>query len=60
MKASILIAGIALLPSLTHANEIPAIDEASNTMNMAALQNLSQQRRKIMTEPMLIPFSHYR
>lgn len=43
MKTSIIIASIALLPSLTHANEIPAIDTASNTMNVAALQNLSQQ-----------------
>ena len=43
MKTSIFIAGIALLSGLTHANEIPAIDAASNTMNISALQNLSQQ-----------------
>ncbi|MEC4726842.1 hypothetical protein HWQ46_14910 [Shewanella sp. D64] len=43
MKLTTLIATMALISGLTHANEIPAIDAASNTMNLEALHNLSQQ-----------------
>ncbi len=43
MKLTILITTMALVSGLTHANEIPAIDAASNTMNLTALHKLSQQ-----------------
>lgn len=43
MKIPTFIAAMALVSGLTHANEIPAIDAASNTMNLTALKNLSQQ-----------------
>jgi len=43
MKAAILITTIALFSQTAHANDIPAIDSASNAMNLTALQGLSQQ-----------------
>ncbi len=43
MKAAILITTMALFSQTVHANDIPAIDNASNTMNITALQSLSQQ-----------------
>lgn len=43
MKTAILITTMALFSQTVHANEIPAIDNASNTMNLTALQSLSQQ-----------------
>jgi tetratricopeptide (TPR) repeat protein len=43
MKIPTFIAAMALVSGLTHANEIAAIDAASNTMNLTALKNLSQQ-----------------
>lgn len=43
MKAAILITTIALFSQTAHVNDIPAIDSASNAMNLTALQGLSQQ-----------------
>lgn len=43
MKAAILITTMTLFSQIAHANEISAIDSASNTMNLTAFQSLSQQ-----------------
>lgn len=43
MKAAILITTMALFSQTVQANEILSIDSASNTMNITALQGLSQQ-----------------
>jgi len=43
MKTAILITAMALFSHTVQANEIPAIDSASNTINITALQGLSQQ-----------------
>ncbi|WP_394148205.1 hypothetical protein [Shewanella atlantica] len=55
MKTAILLTTMSLFTQMVNANEIPAIDSASNTMNIAALQSLSQQ-----TQGYELAYANYR